>query len=198
MIHASISNHHSDFFIRSRIHWAVQCWQGSSMAKEIPPWGVIGLQDDVNGKTPVTIFGDNQAAILITLSNLKDPVSHSKSKHMDIKFHWQREQVEKNEVRYEYVPSSKNIADILTKPLPNDQFVKLRNHVMFNKEDSAWRGVLKPYHWLHNLNPSEDANWIDNHFRQVPREVTPVVTPWVTPQEFGMTISLFMMTKETG
>ena len=91
------SNHHSDFFIRSRIHWAVQCWQGSSMAKEIPPWGVIGLQDDVNGKTPVTIFGDNQAAI--TLS--KDPVSHSKSKHMDIKFHWQREQVEKNEVRYE-------------------------------------------------------------------------------------------------
>jgi len=59
--------------------------------------------------------------------------------------------------------------------------------------DPPW-SVLKPYHWLHNLNPSEDANWIDNHFRQVPREVT----PWVTPQEFGMTISLFMMTKETG
>jgi hypothetical protein len=50
----------------------------------------LGLQD----VTPVTIFGDNQAAI--TLS--KDPVSHSKSKHMDIKFHWQREQVEKNEI----------------------------------------------------------------------------------------------------
>ena len=50
----------------------------------------IGLQD-VTNKIPTTIFGDNQAAI--TLS--KDPVSHSKSKHMDIKFHWQREQVEK-------------------------------------------------------------------------------------------------------
>jgi len=56
-----------------------------------------GLQDITN-KIPVTIFGDNQAAI--TLS--KDSVSHSKSKHMDIKFHWQPEQVEKNEITYEY------------------------------------------------------------------------------------------------
>ena len=56
---------------------------------------------------------------------------------MDIKFHWQREQVEKNEIIYEYVPSNENIADILTKPLPNDQFIRLRNRIMFNRKDSA-------------------------------------------------------------
>jgi hypothetical protein len=91
----------------------------------------IGLQN-VTNKIPTTIFGDNQAAI--TLS--KDPVSHSKSKHMDIKFHWQREQVEKkNDLIYEYVPSNENIADILTKPLPSDQFIRLRNRIMFNKKE---------------------------------------------------------------
>ena len=92
----------------------------------------LGLQD-VNNELPVTILGDNQAAI--TLS--KDPVSHSKSKHMDIKFHWQREKVERNEIIYQYVPSNENIADILTKPLANDQFIRLRNRIMFERKDSA-------------------------------------------------------------
>jgi hypothetical protein len=48
----------------------------------------------------------------------------------------------------DYVPneySSKNITDILTKALPNDQFIQLRNHVMFNKEDPGFSKVLKPY-----------------------------------------------------
>jgi Reverse transcriptase (RNA-dependent DNA polymerase)/gag-polypeptide of LTR copia-type/GAG-pre-integrase domain len=76
--------------------------------------------------TPVTILGDNQAAI--TLS--KDPISHSKAKHMDIKYHWQREKVERNEIKFEYVPSHENVADILTKPLPREQFLYLRNRIM--------------------------------------------------------------------
>ena len=69
------------------------CWGRS---EGIPTKGTKSMQFRLS--IPVTIFGDNQAAI--TLS--KDPVSHSKSKHMDIKFHWQPEQVEKNEITYEY------------------------------------------------------------------------------------------------
>jgi hypothetical protein len=84
------------------------------------------ILQDITNKIPITIFGGNQAAITL----LKDPVSHSKPKHMDIKFYWQREQVEKNEITYEYIPSSENIADILRKPLPNDQFIQLRNRTI--------------------------------------------------------------------
>jgi hypothetical protein len=69
------------------------------------------ILQDITNKIPITIFGGNQAAITL----LKDPVSHSKPKHMDIKFYWQREQVEKNEI---------------TKPLPNDQFIQLRNRTI--------------------------------------------------------------------
>jgi hypothetical protein len=63
---------------------------------------VQSFLQDITNKIPVTIFGGNQAEI--TLS--KDPISHSKSKHMDIKFHWQREQLEKNEITYPQVKTS--------------------------------------------------------------------------------------------
>jgi len=51
---------------------------------------------------------------------------HSKTKHISIKFHFLREQVNKEEVRLEYVPSKDQIADIFTKSLPKDSFEYLR------------------------------------------------------------------------
>jgi hypothetical protein len=59
---------------------------------------------------------------------------------------WEKwSQIRINYVPNKYVPSSKNITDILTKALPNDQFIQLRNHIMFNKEDPGFSKVLKPY-----------------------------------------------------
>jgi len=67
---------------------------------------------------PITIFCDNSSVIKIS----KNLVLHSKTKHISIKFHFLREQVNKNEVRLECVPSKDQIADIFTKPLPKDSF----------------------------------------------------------------------------
>jgi len=47
---------------------------------------------------------------------------HSKTKHIPIKYHFLREQVLEQKVKLEYVPSSEQIADIVTKPLPRDTF----------------------------------------------------------------------------
>jgi len=49
----------------------------------------------------VTIFCDNSSAINIS----KNPVLHSKTKHISIKFHFLREKVNENEVRLEFVSS---------------------------------------------------------------------------------------------
>jgi hypothetical protein len=71
---------------------------------------------------PITIHEDNQAAILMS----KNPVYHTKQKHIDVQFHFVREEVDKGTVNLQYCPSAENIADILTKAVPKPTFEKLR------------------------------------------------------------------------
>ena len=47
-------------------------------------------------------------------------------KHINIKFHYIREQVEKKTIQLEYCESKNMVADMLTKALLSSQFVKLR------------------------------------------------------------------------
>ena len=73
-------------------------------------------------KEPVVMFCDNTSAINIS----KNPVMHSKTKHIAIKYHFVRELVQDKEIRLEYVHSKEQIADIFTKKLPKDAFLYLR------------------------------------------------------------------------
>ena len=62
-------------------------------------------------KTPICC--DNTSAILIT----QNPVQHSKTKHIEIRYHFIRDNVDKGKVELWYIPTDKQIADILTKAL---------------------------------------------------------------------------------
>ena len=73
-------------------------------------------------KEHVVMFCDNTSAINIS----KNPVMHSKTKHISIKYHFIRESVQEKEIRLEYVHTKEQIADIFTKPLPKDSFLYLR------------------------------------------------------------------------
>jgi hypothetical protein len=70
----------------------------------------------------VSIMCDNTSAINLS----KNLVQHSKTKHIPIKYHFLREQVQDWVVKLEYVPSKEKIADIFTKPLPRDSFEYFR------------------------------------------------------------------------
>ena len=72
---------------------------------------------------PIPIFYDNTSAISIS----KNPIMHSKTKHIPIKFHFLREQVMSNVNKLEYVGTKDQIADVFTKPLPKMQFESLRD-----------------------------------------------------------------------
>jgi len=62
---------------------------------------------------PVPIGCDNQGAIkLITLG-----VIRQKSKHIDVKYHHVHDEQMKGTVKFQYVTSESNPADLLTKPL---------------------------------------------------------------------------------
>ena len=57
------------------------------------------------------MYEDNQGFISLA----KDPVFHSRTKHIDIKFHFLREKVEEGIIELEYMPTDQMVADGLTK-----------------------------------------------------------------------------------
>ncbi|GKB28256.1 hypothetical protein Tco_0867657 [Tanacetum coccineum] len=59
------------------------------------------------------VFCDNKGAIDLS----KNPVLHSRTKHIKIHHHFLRDNVQKGNISIEKVTSEDNIADILTKPL---------------------------------------------------------------------------------
>ncbi|XP_019195716.1 PREDICTED: uncharacterized protein LOC109189560 [Ipomoea nil] len=66
----------------------------------------------------MTLYCDNVSAINIS----KNPVQHSRTKHIDIRHHYIRDLVESMEIELEYIQTDKQLADILTKPLDANRF----------------------------------------------------------------------------
>ena len=70
----------------------------------------------------MTIFEDNQAAMVLA----KDFVCSRKTKHMDIKFHYVREQINKKNIILKYCNTANMVADVLTKGLNHEKFINAR------------------------------------------------------------------------
>ncbi|MCH88858.1 putative gag-pol polyprotein [Trifolium medium] len=69
----------------------------------------------------IPIKCDNTSAINLS----KNPVLHSRTKHIEIRHHFLRDHVEKGDVTFEYVDTTNQLADIFTKPLASDPFHKI-------------------------------------------------------------------------
>lgn len=72
---------------------------------------------------PVVLFIDNKSAIDLA----KNPMFHGRSKHIDVRFHFIRECVERGEVIVKHVSSLEQRADGMTKALATIKFEKMRN-----------------------------------------------------------------------
>nr|CAB3451780.1 unnamed protein product [Digitaria exilis] len=79
------------------------------------------------GKTAstTTIFIDNQSTIQLC----KNPVFHSRSKHIARRFHFIRERVDDGEVTVRKIHTDDQLADILTKSLGRIRFLLLRSKI---------------------------------------------------------------------
>jgi hypothetical protein len=77
---------------------------------------------EVKYTASIPIHCDNTSAISVS----KNPVFHSKTKHIPIKYHFLREKVSNEIVQIHYIPTTEHIADIFTKPLPKTPFEYLR------------------------------------------------------------------------
>ena len=70
----------------------------------------------------IPIFCDNTSAINI----FKNPCQHKRTKHIDIRHHFLRDNVEKGLVSMKFCATNKQIADIFTNALNREQFEKNR------------------------------------------------------------------------
>lgn len=77
-------------------------------------------------KSSICLFVDNQAAIRL----ICNPVYHQRSKHIDVRYKFIREKVEQGTLTVEYIESSNQLADFLTKALTYQKFSINRNRVL--------------------------------------------------------------------
>jgi len=68
------------------------------------------------------VYEDNQSCM-----KMASTMETKRSKHIDTKYHFVRDCVEQNKVKLFYVPTEYQQADILTKALAQQKFIKFRN-----------------------------------------------------------------------
>jgi hypothetical protein len=78
------------------------------------------------------LYTDNQAAMSIS----ENDVNHSRTKHIDIKYHFVREAVKEKQIKIKWIDTTKQLADIHTKALSGVVFERLRDKIMKKRDDS--------------------------------------------------------------
>ena len=81
----------------------------------------LGFHD----REPTTIWCDNQSSIKIA----KNPMFHDRTKHFEIYLHFTRQKIEDKSIKVEYLQTSEQLSDILTKPLGRQKFEKCRDQL---------------------------------------------------------------------
>ena len=92
---------------------------------------IARLLKSITGMTfePVPLHGDNTGSIFLS----QNPVKHNRSKHIDVKFHHIRQQLERKKVTVQYIPSADNLADPFTKPLPRAKWMNFLSRMFGRK-----------------------------------------------------------------
>jgi hypothetical protein len=88
-------------------------------------WMRQTLRDYGYKLSKVSLLCDNESAIRMA----DNPVEHSRTKHIDIRYHFLRDHQQKWDIEIAYVNTQNQLADIFTKPLDEKTFSKLRSEL---------------------------------------------------------------------
>ena len=83
------------------------------------------IVEGIVGQGPILIFEDNQGTIALAYN----PVSRQRSKHIDIRYHFICEVLNKGYITLHYCPTSDMVADVLTKPSTKFQLDKFGEYI---------------------------------------------------------------------
>ena len=141
-----------DFYRKTFLNlFVIDTYSASTLLITKPYWNIKWLQyiehiiapTDIHVEydEPIPIYCDNTSTISIS----KNPVMHSKTNHIPIKYHFLQEQVAEKNIRVEYVGTKEQVADIFTKPLPREVFEYLRQRlgvISTPKMNAFWMLIL--------------------------------------------------------
>jgi hypothetical protein len=88
-------------------------------------WMRQTLRDYGYKLSKVPLLCDNESAIRMA----DNPIEHSRTKHIDILYHFLRDHKQKGDIEIAYVSTHNQLVDIFTKPLDKKTFSKLRNEL---------------------------------------------------------------------
>ncbi|GAA0151726.1 hypothetical protein LIER_10381 [Lithospermum erythrorhizon] len=87
----------------------------------------------------LTPSSDNLSATYLSAN----PVFHARTKHIEIDFHFVREQVARKELQVQFISTKDQIADVLTKPLSTTRFAFFRSKLwLLSRMPSACEGRI--------------------------------------------------------
>ncbi|KAJ9546421.1 hypothetical protein OSB04_018964 [Centaurea solstitialis] len=90
------------------------------------------LQDYDIQLSKIPIYCDNTSTIAIA----NNPVLHSKTKHIEVRYHFIRDHVMNGDIELHFVPTEYQLADLFTKPLDVTRFNMLNSELgMLNPDD---------------------------------------------------------------
>jgi hypothetical protein len=92
----------------------------------------LGFYNNASSSSPFAIssvpiiLSDNKSAIAIGLND----TMHNRSKHIDIKHHFIRDEISSGTINIQWISTHDQIADILTKKLDRQNFIKFRDQLV--------------------------------------------------------------------
>lgn len=85
---------------------------------------------------PPVLWCDNDS----TMALASNPVFHARSKYIEVDCHFIRERVSSEQITLSYLPTSEQIANIFTKPLPSSRFHYLKAKLIVFPSPIGLRG----------------------------------------------------------
>ncbi|KAH9723193.1 retrovirus-related pol polyprotein from transposon RE1 [Citrus sinensis] len=110
--------------------------------------------------TPV-LWCDNQSAGELA----KNPVLHSRSKHIELDIHYIRDKVLQNQLEVRYIPTDEQVADVLTKALSLPKFSYFRSKLNVISRPLSLRGDVKEVKEAHICSQAEDHSSFYNQLQ---------------------------------
>jgi hypothetical protein len=77
------------------------------------------------------VLCDNQSCIKMT----ENPMFHDRSKHIEIRYHFIRDMVQRGALKLQYISTDEQVADVLTKPLSRVKFEHFRDKLGIVRKD---------------------------------------------------------------
>nr|GEV09578.1 retrotransposon protein, putative, unclassified [Tanacetum cinerariifolium] len=111
----------------------------------------------------IPLYCDNKSEIALCCNN----VQHSRAKHIDVRYHFIKEQVKNGILELYFVQTEYQLADIFTKPLPRERFNFLMEKLGQRHEDPPFEEeILSFIRDLGHTREIKVSKWKNYQFRQ--------------------------------